>query len=99
MLVKFRQTGGFAGLSRGCDLDSAALSPSDAAELERLVRAAGLDKLKSARGPGADRQQYEIEVHDGARRVAATFDDSALTDPVAALVAFLKARAKPMPLP
>jgi hypothetical protein len=97
--VRFRQTGGFAGLSRGCELDTAELPRADAAELERLLAATDLAAVAPARARGADRQQYEVVVERrGAPPVEARFDDGALTDELAALVTFLRKRAKPVPL-
>jgi hypothetical protein len=99
MKVKFLQSGGFAGLMRGCEISAVDLSKRDRQELERLSAAAGLDRFKPARGKGADRQFYEltIEQDDGAI-VDAKFDDSALTDELAPLIAFLRARSKPVPI-
>jgi hypothetical protein len=96
--VRFQQTGGFAGLSRGCELESRALPRKDAEELERLIAAAQLDKVRPGRSRGADRQQYDlvVEREDGAP-LELRFDDGALSDELARLVAFLRARSKPMP--
>ena len=99
MKVRFQQTGGFAGLSRGCELDSGELSRKDAAELERLVAAAALDTVRPSRSRGADRQQYDLVVQrEGAAPLEVRFDDGALSDELARLVAFLRARSKPVPL-
>jgi hypothetical protein len=97
MKVRFRQSGGFAGLVRGAELDTAALAGPEAAELERLVAAARLAPAKRAAARGADRQQYEIVVErEGAPKVESRFGDDALSDELAALVAFLRARARPI---
>jgi hypothetical protein len=97
MKVRFRQSGGFAGVVRGAEIDSASLPVPEAAELERLVAAAQLASAERAAAPGADRQQYEIVVERaGAPKIEARFGDGALTDELAALVAFLRARAKPI---
>ena len=97
MKVRFRQSGGFAGLVRGAELDTAALAGPEAAELERLVAAARLASTKRTATRGADRQQYEIVVErEGAPNTEARFGDDALSDELAALVAFLRARARPI---
>lgn len=97
MKIRFRQSGGFAGLVRGTELDTAALAGPEAAELERLVAAARLASTKHTAARGADRQQYEIVVErEGGPKVEARFDDGALSDELAALVAFLRARARPI---
>jgi hypothetical protein len=97
--IRFRQTGGFAGLVRGCDLDAAALPRAEADELARLLAAASLDTVKPGRARGADRQQYDVAVErEGEATLEVRFDDGALSDELAALVAFLRKRSKPMPL-
>ena len=85
------------GSCAGAELDTAALSGPEAAELERLVAAAQLASAKRAAARGADRQQYEIAVErEGAPKIEARFGDGALSDELAALVAFLRARARPI---
>ena len=37
--IRYVQSGGFAGLTRGCTLDAAALAPAGAAVLKRWVQA------------------------------------------------------------
>ena len=99
MKIRFRQTGGFAGLSRGCDLDAATLPRAEADELARLLATARLEAVKPARGRGADRQQYDLVVErEGKPPVSVCFDDGALDAELAALVAFLRKRSKPVPL-
>jgi hypothetical protein len=96
MKVRFRQSGGFAGLVRGCELSSDELAPADGAELVRLVQAAGLAGIVASPSGGADRQGYEIAVEgNGAPKGEYRLTDSDLTDEIAALVAFLRARSKP----
>ncbi|MFM9888997.1 MAG: protealysin inhibitor emfourin [Burkholderiales bacterium] len=99
MKIKFLQSGGFAGLVRGCELSAAELPKSEQKELARLLAAAGLARLKPARAKGADRQQYDITIEqDDGSVIVATLDESALTDTVAPLIAFLRARSKPVPI-
>ena len=97
MKIRFRQSGGFAGLIRGADIDTAALPAPEAAALERLIAAARLASAKGTAARGADRQQYEITVErEGTPKVETRFGDGELSDERAALVAFLRARAKPI---
>lgn len=42
MKVHFVESGGFLGLLTGCELDTAALTPDMAQDLERLVHASGM---------------------------------------------------------
>lgn len=97
MKVRFRQSGGFAGLVRGCELSAADLTADEAQELARLVQAAGLDRVAPSPARGADRQGYEIAVEGGNVPAAdVQFTDADLTDEISALVAFLRARARPL---
>jgi hypothetical protein len=99
MKIKFTQSGGFAGLVRGCELSAADLSSRDRQELERLCAAAKLDRVKPTPAKGADRQYYEVTIEQGDGAIVdAKFDDSALTDAMVPLITFLRARSKPMPL-
>lgn len=99
MRIKFRQSGGFAGLIRGCEVLAADLSKREQHELERLCTAAKLHRVKPVPAQGADRQFYELQIeHDDGAVIDVKFDDSALTDGAAPLIAFLRARAKPMPI-
>ncbi len=70
MRIELRRSGGFAGLTRRVELDTAVLTEQQAAELEQLVEAAQLDQLPVAPAPaarGADRFQYDLVVRtDGA---------------------------------
>ncbi len=94
--VAFEQSGGFAGLVKGCVLDAGALPPDVAAELRRLVAASGFDVSSAARSRGAhDRRQYAITIDRGGERVAIVCDDGSTPETARPLVAFLAARARP----
>ncbi|MBI3821819.1 MAG: hypothetical protein HY289_03960 [Planctomycetes bacterium] len=97
MKVAFTQSGGFAGLVKGCELDTASLAPELVADLERLVRASGLSGAGSFLSPGArDALQYEIAIDDGGQRVAVSYDDTTLPAAAKPLVGLLKKHARPM---
>jgi hypothetical protein len=98
-LLRFQQSGGFAGLSRGCELSMASLPETAAHTIEQLIAAAHLDKLKPIVGAGADRHQYDIRLEYADDKILeVSFDDSALTAPISALVTLLRAHSKPLPL-
>jgi hypothetical protein len=93
--VSFRQVGGFAPTFLGCELDTAALSTGDAAELERLVRDSGVRGLRDVRLPGAaDVPTVSIEIADGAGTHAVSFHLPAVPEAVRPLLAFLLARSR-----
>ena len=101
--IRFRQTGGFAGLVRGCEIAPEDLSAKDRAELTRLVEKSGLAEKKTgaakgAAGPARDLVGYEIEIETDAGTAKAHLDDLDLPEAAAPLVDWLQKRAKPVPL-
>ncbi len=98
--IRYVQSGGLAGLMRGCTLDAAALAPAAAAVLKRLVKAAPLAGLKTARTPGAaDLLLHDFVIETDAGTVRVSFDDLSLPKALKPLVAFLARRIKPLPPP
>ncbi len=96
MRVEFRQSGGFAGLVRGCELDSAELPPEAQRALERVVREA---RAISAPRPGrlADALAYELRcVRDGAE-LRVRFDEVSLSPAQQAVVESLTPYLRPRP--
>jgi hypothetical protein len=73
------RSGGIAGLEERHSLDTAALEPNEARELEELVAMADLDELvrrSPIRGRGADRFQYELRVErEGRERLVTVSED------------------------
>lgn len=99
MKIRFRQTGGFAGLVLGCDLDTSTLPPAEAQELTRLIKQANLEKAQPKRSDkGRDLQNYEIVVEGNDVTAKATFDDMSVNSVMEPLLDFLRDRARPMPL-
>ena len=99
MKVRFRQTGGFAGLVLGCDLDTSTLPLAEAQELTRLVKQANLEKIQTRRSEKArDLQNYEVAVEGDGITAKATFDDMSVDANVEPLLEFLRQRARAMPL-
>ena len=92
MKVALRRSGGFAGMTRQCALDSAALAAEDAETLKRLV-----DAVMASPQPSApahpDAFQYDVSVTDdsGATRNF-RWSESTLTEPARALVEWLSRR-------
>jgi hypothetical protein len=104
MKVTFTQSGGFAGLTKQCALDTAQLGPEQGNELESLVSQSGvLDRPKgpstaaATGGQGhADGRGYEVVVEDAGRLTHVRLSDSDLGGRTGELIAFLRARAKPV---
>jgi hypothetical protein len=99
MKVRYRQSGGFAGLILGADLDSEKLPRGEAEELARLVKQAALDKIGVKQSPrGRDLTNYEIIVEDNGHTTKASFDDMTIPADVQPLLDFLNRRASARPL-
>jgi hypothetical protein len=93
--VEVRRSGGFAGRVTDHVADTAALDPAEADELRRLIAALeATDPASTARSRGADRFQYDVTVHRGARRRRYTADDGALTSELRGLVEFVQGTAR-----
>lgn len=92
--VRFRQSGGFAGLIRGCEAAGDQLGAADRRALERHLKAAG----KSSSTPSAARDLvvYELEVETGTGTVRLEFDEAGVPDDLTAFVDDLVSRARPM---
>jgi len=98
--IRYVQSGGFAGLIRGCTVDASALAPAAAAVLKRLVKAAPLARLKARRTEGAaDLLLHDFAIETDAGTFHLSFDDLTLPKALKPLVAFLARRSKPLPPP
>jgi hypothetical protein len=98
MKVHFLQSGGLVGAVKGCTLDTAALEPEAAAEVERLVRVSGLRRSgEHLSDSGRDLHQYEITIEDGKRKVSLVVDDANVPPAAKALLGYLKKCARPQP--
>ncbi|WP_309741734.1 protealysin inhibitor emfourin [Chamaesiphon sp. OTE_20_metabat_361] len=97
MKIKFRQSGGYAGLRMGYDLDTNLLPIEEAAELQSLVQGSGVVQSQSSRSENAaDLINYEItiETKEGTRQIA--FDDLTLPESIIPLLDYLQSHAKPL---
>lgn len=98
MKVKFRQSGGYAGLIRETDeIDTDAAPEEERKKLRTLVEQSGILQTQGRRSDkGADLQQYEITIQNSQgdiHRVA--FDDMTLPERAAPLVEYLMERTRP----
>jgi len=99
--VRFRQSGGFAGLTRGQEITAADSSPEELQRLERMLQESGLAERAASGGAStppksADLIQYDLEIETsaGTRHVVLTDDD--VDDRTQPLIEFLQKRSKPM---
>ena len=99
MRIRFVQSGGFAGLRRVATLDTGALPPKQARELEALVDRSGFFELpEKLRAPGADRFQYTVTVESADRQHTVQVTDGAVPPELQALLDTLRDAAQPEPL-
>ena len=99
MHVTFRQSGGFAGLVRGCGIDAAALDPDERARLHSLVAASGLvagSHATTAAAAARDLRHYEITIDLDGRRLSFSGDDRTLPAPIIPLIDWLRERSRPL---
>ena len=98
MKVRLIQSGGFLGIVRSCEVDTAALGADAAAELERLVRGSGISSSgEHLSESGRDLHVYEITVEDGDSSWTVVFDDASVPPAVRPVFAYLRERARPVP--
>jgi hypothetical protein len=100
MQVIYEESGGFAGLRRGCRLDSQSLAPKQRETLARLLTKAGVigsSHAASAKAPALpDQMRYAVRIEDGGDRCSAAFSDATTDQAAWDLVAFLQEHARPL---
>ena len=98
MRITFMQSGGFAGMLKGCTIEAADLAPEERQELESLVAASGLsESFEQFSSAGRDLRQYEIVIEQHATVQRMACDDRSVPEAVRPLLAFLVARARSQP--
>jgi hypothetical protein len=98
MKITFVQSGGFAGMLKGCTIDGTDLAPDERQELESLVAASGLrESFEQFSSAGRDLRQYEIVIEQHATVQRIVCDDRSVPEAARPLLAFLVARARPQP--
>jgi hypothetical protein len=94
--IQIKRSGGFAGVSRGGEVRSGALSAEDAEELDCLAR--GVDfAAKESDAPGQpgkpDRFQYSLVVDHGSEHYELKIGEGSMDERLKALVQWLMTRA------
>ena len=99
--LKFRQSGGFAGLVRGCDLRAEALPLIVREELNQLIAKSRLAERASAGAIAParprDLMRYDIHVTAASGTLHVYLDDRDLTGDMAELVSYLVEYSRPLP--
>jgi hypothetical protein len=97
MKISFVRTGGFAGLRLATTVDSATLSPEEAAQLQALVENAKFFTLPAnvrRKTSGADRFQYTITIETPEQQHTVTVEESAASPELLQLLSWLTTAAK-----
>ncbi len=94
MKVCFLQSGGFAGLRMGVELDSETLPPAEAQALRQLVVDAGFFEHQQTTGPAIpDDEIVKLEISDGGRNHQIVASRKQLPKGMAGLVTHLSAKS------
>lgn len=99
MKIRYREAGGFTGLSRGVDIDTKSL-PEDEAErvLSLVERASLVGQEEPAPGDARDLRSCELIIEVEASVTVVRFDDATAPPAADELLAYLQGRARPIPL-
>jgi hypothetical protein len=95
--IRFERTGGVGGMRLACEVSPAALPGDDGRRLTALVDASGFFDLPATLqtfGPGGDRFEYLLAIEDGRRAHTVRVNETALTEGLRPLVAWLTAFAR-----
>ncbi len=98
MRIVFRQTGGYAGLVLGGELDSSDLDAPEEAALDALLHH---DEHRPTTGPppaACDLETYQIGVQEDETTRSFTFDQLSVPEAVIPLLERLVQEARPQPL-
>ncbi len=95
MKIRFTESGGFVGILRHCDVDTALLPVDERARVEQLVSDAALcESCERLSDAGRDLEQYEIAIEHRQSSVLVVFDSVTLSKTARPLVAYLKNRVR-----
>ena len=98
MRLRFDQSGGYAGLIKGCEIDTSTLPGEIGKEVEQLVEASALSSGEFLSTSSRDLNQYELTIEDGNSTTSVVFDDESVPPAAKPLIGYLKKCAKPKPL-
>ena len=100
MKVTFRQSGGYAGMIRGCELDTAAMEPAEAQRLQSLVNNSRILEL-GLKGEGAPKRpdliNYKFTIATGGTVHEISLDDLSITPTILPLLEYLQSCSGPRP--
>lgn len=93
MRISLERSGGFAGITRTTNIDTATLPPNESNQVSQLIQSAGFFELPQAIASdtrGSDRFQYTLTVEDNGKQHTITVGESALSGDLKSLIEWLK---------
>ena len=93
MKLRFQQSGGFAGLVRGCELLVADLPPHLSSLVKELVKTGSAEP--AAGGPMRDGLMFELWIEAPSKKVTMTMPDTAIPPRLTPLLEYLKMQSRP----
>lgn len=97
MKVKFRQSGGFAGLVRGVEVEATELDEAARQALNRLQSDRSAFDTVNMNPDARDLRQYELCFEDEQGVTTLVCDELSLPPDAEPLVQYLQQRARPLP--
>jgi len=94
MKIRFRQSGGFAGLVKVAEVDSGEVAGEEGGRLESMVREALAEAVPESTSAMPDDEQVYIEIEIEERRETILVGRSQVPGPMRPLVEFLEQRAR-----
>lgn len=92
MRISFERSGGFAGMTRTTNIDTANLAPNEANQVSQLVNQASffeLPQLITCATSQSDRFEYTLTVEDNGKQHAVTVNESAIPSNLKPLIDWL----------
>ena len=93
--IRFRRTGGFAGITIGVDTDTDELGHAYRETIRPLL--AGPDSKPTGAPDMPDRFTYELQIDDGRQQRDLRWPETAVPDSLRPLIAELTNRSRPIP--
>ena len=93
MKIRFRQSGGFAGLAKVAQVDSDGVPEGEAGRLKTMVDEALVEAVPDAQQALPDEEQYHIEIEIATRRETILVARSSVPGRLRPLIDYLEARA------
>ncbi len=97
MRLKFVQSGGYAGLIKGCEIDTSTLKGSTVSSLHFLINIIRTNKkMNDIRSDIVDQFNYELEIVEGKKIFQITCNEESLPKELEPLITYLKKKSKPI---